>query len=47
MLWTLLITVTTSTVIRLVIVVGLALGQWITLLLHRILPGHELEVVAT
>ncbi len=47
MLWTLLITVTTSTVTWLVIVVGLALGQWITLLLHRILPGRELEAIAT
>jgi MFS family permease len=46
-LWTLLISVTTPTVTWLVIAVGLALGQWLTLLLRRIPPGRELEAIAT
>lgn len=31
----------------LVIAVGLALGQWLTLALRRIPPGQELEEIAT
>ena len=45
--WTLLITVTTPTVTWLVVAVGLALGQWMTLLLRRIPPGQELEAIST
>ena len=46
-LWTLLITFTTPTVIWLIIAVGLALGQWLTLLLRKIPPGQELEAIST
>ena len=46
-LWTLLISVTTPTVTWLIVAVGLALGQWLTLLLRRIPPGSELEAIAT
>jgi hypothetical protein len=46
-LWTLLITITTPTVTWLIVAVGLALGQWLTLLLRRIPPGRELEAIAT
>jgi len=46
-LWTLLISVTTPTVTWLVVAVGLALGQWLTLLLRRIPTGRELEAIAT
>jgi MFS family permease len=46
-LWTLLISVTTPTVTWLIVAVGLALGQWFTLLLRRIPPGRELEAIAT
>lgn len=46
-LWTLLITVTTPTVTWLIIAVGLALGQWATLLLRKIPPGQELETIST
>ncbi|MCA1729495.1 MAG: MFS transporter [Actinobacteria bacterium] len=46
-LWTLLISVTTPTVTWLIVAVGLALGQWLTLLLRRIPPGRELEAIAT
>jgi predicted MFS family arabinose efflux permease len=46
-LWTILVTFTTSTVAWIVIAVGLALGQWLTLALRRIPPGQELEEIAT
>jgi hypothetical protein len=46
-LWTLLISVTTPTVTWLIVAVGLALGQWLTLLLRRIPPGREPEAIAT
>jgi predicted MFS family arabinose efflux permease len=46
-LWTLLITVTTPTVTWLVVAVGLAFGQWMTLLLRKIPPGQELEAIST
>jgi predicted MFS family arabinose efflux permease len=46
-LWTLLISVTTPTVTWLIVAVGLALGQWLTLLLRRIPPGRELETIST
>ena len=46
-LWTALVTFTTPTVAWLVIAVGLALGQWLTLALRRIPPGQELEEIAT
>ena len=46
-LWTLLVTFTTPTVAWIVIAVGLALGQWMTLVLRRIPPGQELEEIAT
>ncbi len=46
-LWTILVTFATPTVAWLVIAVGLALGQWLTLLLRRIPPGKELEEIAT
>lgn len=46
-LWTLLITFTTPTVTWLVVAVGLALGQWMTLLLRKIPPGQELEAIST
>jgi MFS family permease len=46
-LWTLLISVTTPTVTWLIVAVGLALGQWLTLLLRRIPPGRELEAIVT
>jgi len=46
-LWTLLITFTTPAVTWLIIAVGLALGQWLTLLLRKIPPGQELEAIST
>ncbi len=46
-LWTILVTFTTPTVAWIVIAVGLALGQWLTLLLRHIPPGRELEEIAT
>ncbi len=46
-LWTLLISVTTPTVTWLIVAVGLALGQWLTLLLRRIPPGRKLETIST
>ena len=46
-LWTLLISTTTPTVTWLVIAVGLALGQWLTLFLRKIPPGKELEEIST
>jgi MFS family permease len=45
-LWTLLQTFTTPAVTWLVIAVGLALGQWLTVFLRRIPPGRELESIA-
>ena len=46
-LWTLLVTFTTPTTAWIIIAVGLALGQWLTLALRRIPPGQELEEIAT
>src|SRR5919106_5246127 len=46
-LWTLLVTFTNPTLTWLIIAVGLALGQWLTLLLRRIPPGQELEAIST
>jgi predicted MFS family arabinose efflux permease len=46
-LWTFLIPVSTPTVAWLIVAVGLALGQWLTLFLRRIPPGRELESIAT
>ncbi len=46
-LWTVLITFTNPTLTWLIIAVGLALGQWLTLLLRRIPPGQELEAIST
>lgn len=46
-LWTILISVTTPTITWLIIAVGLAFGQWLTLLLRRIPPGQELESIST
>lgn len=45
-LWTLLISWTNPTVTWLVVSVGLALGQWLTVFLHKIPPGEELEKIA-
>ena len=44
-LWTILVTIATPIVAWLIIAVGLALGQWMTLLLRRIPPGQELEEI--
>jgi predicted MFS family arabinose efflux permease len=44
-LWTILVTFATPTVAWVIIAVGLALGQWMTLLLRRIPPGQELEEI--
>jgi MFS family permease len=46
-LWTLLMTVSTPGVTWLVIAVGAAFGQWLTLLLRDIPPGKALEEIAT
>jgi MFS family permease len=46
-LWTLLMAVSTPTVTWLVIAVGAAFGQWLTVFLRRIPPGMELEEIAT
>jgi MFS family permease len=46
-LWTILITLTTPTVTWLIVAVGMALGQLLTLLLRPIPPGLELEAIAT
>ena len=46
-LWTILTTITTPTVTWIIIAVGLAFGQWLTLLLRRIPPGQELEQIST
>jgi MFS family permease len=46
-LWTLLMSVSTPTVTWLVIAVGAALGQWLTIFLRRIPPGMKLEEIAT
>jgi MFS family permease len=45
-LWTLLITVSTPAVTWLVVAVGLALGQWLTVFLRKIPPRKELEEIA-
>lgn len=44
-LWTILVTFATPTVAWVIIAIGLALGQWMTLLLRRIPPGQELEEI--
>lgn len=46
-LWTLLITVSTPSVTWLVVAVGAAFGQWLTVFLRRIPPGKALEEIAT
>jgi len=46
-LWTLLMTVSTPTVAWLVVAVGAAFGQWLTIWLRDIPPGMELERIAT
>ncbi|MBA2534214.1 MAG: MFS transporter [Rubrobacter sp.] len=46
-LWTILSSVTTPTITWLIVAVGLALGQWMTLLLRKIPPGQELEEIST
>ena len=46
-LWTILSSVTTPIITWLIVAVGLALGQWMTLLLRKIPPGQELEEIAT
>ncbi len=46
-LWTVLMSVSTPTVTWLVIAVGAAFGQWLTIFLRRIPPGLELEEIAT
>jgi MFS family permease len=46
-LWTLLMTVSTPTVTWLVIAVGAAFGQWLTIFLRQIPPGMALEEIAT
>lgn len=46
-LWTILTTITTPTITWLIIAVGLAFGQWLTILLRRIPPGQELESIST
>ena len=46
-LWTILTTITTPTITWLIIAVGLAFGQWLTVLLRRIPPGQELEQIST
>ena len=46
-LWTVLMTVSTPTVTGLVIAVGAAFGQWLTIFLRRIPPGMALEEIAT
>jgi MFS family permease len=46
-LWTLLMTVSTPTVTWLVVAVGAAFGQWLTMLRRPIPPGMKLEEIAT
>lgn len=46
-LWTILTSITTPTITWIIIAVGLAFGQWLTLLLRRIPPGQELESIST
>jgi hypothetical protein len=46
-LWTLLMTVSTPTVTWLVIAVGAAFGQGLTIFLRQIPPGMALEEIAT
>lgn len=45
-LWTFLVSVTSPTVTWLIIAVGLALGQLLTVFLRRIPPGEELEEIS-
>lgn len=44
---TYLIIVATPTITWLVVGVGMALGQWLTVFLRPIPPGQELEAIAT
>jgi MFS family permease len=46
-LWTLLMTVSTPAVTWLVVAVGAAFGQWLTMLMRDIPPGMALEEIAT
>ena len=46
-LWTVLISFAGPTVTWLIIAVGLAFGQWLTLILRKIPPGQELETIST
>ncbi len=46
-LWTILTTITTPTITWLIIAVGLAFGQWLTISLRKIPPGQELEQIST
>lgn len=46
-LWTVLISFAGPTVAWLIIAVGLACGQWLTLTLRKIPPGQELEAIST
>ena len=46
-LWTILGVATTPTITWLIVAVGLALGQWTTLLLRKVSPGQELEEIST
>lgn len=46
-LWTLLMSMSTPAMTWLVIAVGAAFGQWLTVLLRRIPPGMALEEIAT
>jgi MFS family permease len=46
-LWTVLMSVSTPAVTWLVIAVGAAFGQWLTVFCRRIPPGVELEKIAT
>ena len=46
-LWTVLISFAGPTVTWLIIAVGLAFGQWLTIALQKIPPGQELETIST
>lgn len=46
-LWTILSSAASPTLIWLIVAVGLALGQWLTLLLRKIPLGQELEATST
>jgi hypothetical protein len=47
LLWTILISMTSTAVTWFIIAVVLGFGQWTALLLPRIEPGQQLEAVAT